>query len=173
MTTAGSDHPAISVATVALPFAQSFAAKRGLLDHTGLSPQHQARVRESLSDDLKKLCDVVSTGLRVPEVSLAAKERAGDLGVDLCRQTWHQQPRFDPGRRAFHLEHVVPILVLRNAWLAASDPTAMVDEFDRMFRIAWILKDEDAELTRRGYRSKRDDPEAAYDEAGITLVACH
>jgi hypothetical protein len=106
-------------------------------------------------------------------VSVAARARAADLGIDLCQQTWHQQPTFDGGRAVFHLEHVVPVVTMRTAWLDAPDVGAMVDLFDRQFRLAWILKVEDAELTRLGYRSRRDDPEGAYREAGITLERCH
>jgi hypothetical protein len=39
----------------------------------------------------------------------------------------------------------------------------------RELKVAWILKSEDAELTRLGFRSKRPDPVAAYEKAGIVL----
>jgi hypothetical protein len=40
---------------------------------------------------------------------------------------------------------------------------------EKELRVAWILKLEDAELTRLGYRSKRPSPDKAYSDAGIRL----
>jgi hypothetical protein len=48
----------LSLRAVARPFAEAFSVKRGLLDLPGMSRRQQSRVKESLSDDLKKLCDV-------------------------------------------------------------------------------------------------------------------
>jgi hypothetical protein len=39
--------------------------------------------------------------------------------------------------------------------------------------IAWILKTEDRELNRLGYRYRRPDPHAAYLAAGIDLLSTH
>jgi len=36
-------------------------------------------------------------------------------------------------------------------------------------RVAWILKDEDRELTKLGYKSYRENPAEAYKQAGIKL----
>lgn len=36
--------------------------------------------------------------------------------------------------------------------------------------VVWILKTEDRELTRRGFRDVRDDPFAAYRACGIEVL---
>jgi len=54
----------------------------------------------------------------------------------------------------------------------AKSEEAILDVLKTRLRIAWILKTEDEELTRLGYRSMRADPEAAYREAKIELVKC-
>jgi hypothetical protein len=164
----------MSLAEIARPFARGFIAKRPLADDPRLSKTQKARVKESLSDDLKKLCDVLIPTLRVPEVSVAAQRRADELGVDLCQQTWHGQKAFDPlGRGTFHLEHVVPIVALREAWMTATTVEEMISEIDHRLRVAWILKTEDVLLRRAGYQKNRPDPDAAYAQVGISLVTCH
>src|SRR4051812_29405198 len=96
-------------AEIATPFAESLCAKRRLLTRGDLSARQTSRVRDALSDDLKKLCDVLVPEVKRPKASVAALGAAREIGVDLCRQSWHGQPRFDRGRVVFHLEHVVPI----------------------------------------------------------------
>src|SRR4051794_26601844 len=43
----------------------------------------------------------------------------------------------------------------------------------RGMRVAWILKDENAVLEKLGYQSQRQDPDVAYQHAGIELRICH
>jgi hypothetical protein len=162
----------MSLEVAAIPFARSLLAKRELLDVDGLSTRQRARVMESLSDDLKKFCDVVTPELRAPFVSRAARAAAATLDVDLCQHGWHSQSGFDKGRAVFHVEHVIPVRALRATCLTAASLSDVVNALSTV-RIAWILKSEDRELTRLGYRTQRDDPERAYREAGIELVTCH
>jgi hypothetical protein len=164
------DGPLHSSATplefVAKPFARSLRAKARLL-HAGLTPRQDARLRESLSDDIEN-CDIVTPDLRPPEVSAAALAAAPE-GIVLYREAWHSQPRFDPGRAVFHVEHVVPVRSLREDCIAATTEDAVVGVLAGI-RVAWILKSEDRELSRLGYRTLRDRPDEAYREAGIELV---
>jgi hypothetical protein len=156
------------------PFVVALQAKRPLLQHAALTREQRARVLESMSDDLKKMCDVVVPSVRPASVSREALALANILGTDLCQLTWHQQQarkRADARWAALHREHVVPILALRNACVDAIDLETAIGEIDRLLHIAWITKAEDARLTAAGYRKQR--PTTAYDDLGIELVACH
>lgn len=156
---------------VARPFARSIMAKAALL-HMTMNQRQAARIRESLSDDIKKFCDVITPDVRSPEVSRRALLAATAAGIDLCRQAWHTQPSFDDGRRIFHLEHVVPVRAIRERCLTADDEDELVAILSSV-RLAWILKTENRELDRLGLRTRRDDPDAAYRSAGIALMTCH
>lgn len=136
---------------------------------TGTRGQVSA-VRASLTQEIRKLCDALAPEYLRPAVSQRAAAAAQAIGVILCEQTWHTQTRFDPGRRIFHLEHVVPVEAVRAGATAATNAEDIVRVLHGI-KIAWILKEEDAELKRLGYRIRRPDPAAAYAEAGIVLVA--
>jgi integrase/recombinase XerD len=86
------------------------------------------------------------------------------------RDYWHDQPSFDAGREIFHFEHVVPVSAVRTACCHQNSEGAVFAILKSRLRVAWILKSEDAELTRLGHRSNRPDPDAAYRNAGIRLV---
>jgi hypothetical protein len=136
------------------------------------TPVQASAVRSSLTQELRKLCDALGPEDLRPAVSRRAATAAEAIGVDLCRQSWATQLRFDPGRRMFHLEHVVPVSAIRAAVLECGDAAEIVRTLAGL-RLAWILKEENQELERRGFRSRRPDPDAAYAEAGIELTACH
>lgn len=147
-------------------FAEAIHAKAALLQRKTLPPAYRARVREAISDDLKKVSNLV-----VPEASKKALREARTLGVDLYAMTWHDQPSFDGGRDVFHLEHVRPVSVLRGECLASASANEIIEILRTRLRVAWILKAEDNELTRLGYRSVRPDPDKAYREAKIALIS--
>ncbi len=130
-----------------------------------LNQAERARFLESISDDIKKCTNFVSPG-----VSQAALDLANTMGVDLCSKSWHEQPRFDPRRKMFHLEHMVPVSKVRELCRDAKSEDAVLEILLKNLRCIWILKSEDRELTRLGYRSRRTNPEAAYKEARINLV---
>ncbi|WP_329462070.1 hypothetical protein [Streptomyces sp. NBC_01431] len=103
-------------------------------------------------------------------MSTAAAELAAGLGVDLRRETWHSQPKFDPGRAVFHYEHMNPVgeIVSRlGAAECAGDVVVLISE---SLRLAWITKEEDCRLTALGFRQRRPDPQGAYAQAGIVLL---
>lgn len=138
--------------------------KAELLRDAELAPRERQRVLESISDDLKKFTDLIQAG--VSDAALAQAER---MGVDLRTAGWHDQPRFDPGRKVFVREHVVPVTHIRRACLSAKseeDTARCLEEA----KVAWVLREEDRMLTRLGFRSARPDPGAAYRAAGISLV---
>lgn len=103
-------------------------------------------------------------------MSVAAAEKAEALGVDLTLQTWQTQPKFDPRRIVFHYEHMQPIGAIREALKSARSPDDVIETIRQELRLAWITKEEDRRLSALGYNSKRSDPDAAYEEAGILLI---
>lgn len=146
------------------PFAQSIHAKAVALRTLQVSASQRARLRESISDDIKKCTNFIT-----PEVSVAAHDEAEPLGVDLSTKNWHDQPSFDAGREIFHFEHIVPVSALRAMCENTESPDDTLSVLRTRLRVAWILKREDLELTRLGYRSTRADPDAAYEHAKIKL----
>jgi len=155
-------------AAVLAAFAKSIFAKAEVLSRSTLPATYRARVREAVSDDLKKV-----SNLAIPEVSRAALLEARRLGINLFEKTWHDQPSFDEGREVFHLEHVRPVSALREECLLAASVAEVLEVLATKIRVAWILKSEDVGLTSRGYRSNRPDPDQAYRAAEIELVTEH
>ncbi len=142
-----------------------FAACRSIGERALLMFAYFTGTLESISDDIKKCTNFI-----LPEVSRAAFERARNLGVNLTDKCWHDQHKFDKGREIFHFEHVNPIVIIREACIGAPSPSAILEILLTRLRIAWILKEEDFKLTKLGYRSNRQDAEAAYREANIDLI---
>jgi hypothetical protein len=150
------------------PFAVSLAAKADLLsDQAGLCSKQQTRVRESMGQDIRKLCDIIFPAERLPDVSKAAQDLAQPR--DLRRETWQSQPQFDPGRRLFLLEHWMPVGMMCEACVSLG-VDEIISYLDETLKIVWITRDEDRQLTRLKYRTRRPDPANAYAKAGITLV---
>lgn len=102
--------------------------------------------------------------------SEAALAKARELGFELSGWDWHSQPKFDPGRETFHFEHVTTVKSIRDAVILARSEEEIAAALSRS-KVAWILKDEDLELTAKGYRSNRENSDAAYEAARIKLVA--
>jgi hypothetical protein len=148
---------------VSRAFARSIFAKAELLRTTELAQRDRQRVLESISDDLKKFTDLIQAG--VSDAALAQAER---MGVDLRTVGWHDQPRFDPGRRVFVREHVVPVNHIRAACLEAESEEETARCLEEA-KVAWVLREEDRMLTRLGFRTVRPNPRAAYQAAGISL----
>jgi hypothetical protein len=151
------------------PFAASIFAKSSALRRfdaaQALSKSQRARLVESISDDIKKC-----TNFFTPRVSKAAHDKACELGCDLVEMHWHNQHRFDRERQTFHWEHMVPVKALREECCKANSEAEILEILTTRLCVVWVLKSEDAELTRLGFRSIRKDPMAAYREAGIELL---
>ncbi len=150
-------------------FAEAMVPKvEWLRAQTGTKRQISA-VLSSLTQEIRKLCDALASDDLRPAVSQRAAAVAREIGVDLYEQTWHTQTRFDPGRRVFHLEHVVPVEAVRAGAVSAANVDAIIRVLHSL-KIAWILKEEDATLTRLGYGTRRPDPVSAYAHAEIVLI---
>lgn len=147
-----------------IAFSHAIHAKAQVLRRPDLSVTARSRLREAISDDLKKVSNFLT-----PEISEAAMEEAEELGVDLYTKTWHDQPSFDAGREIFHLEHVRPVSFLRDECCKAETAEDVRRVLTTQLRVAWILKDEDRRLSAAGFRSRRPDPDGAYRGVGITL----
>jgi hypothetical protein len=157
-------------AYICRPFAQGLLDKTRALNELDFNKHQRARLRESISVDVRKLCDMLIPDARHPWVSVAAAEQAVAVEVDLGQETWHSQTRFDPKRAVFHYEHVNPVSQIVNTLTYADSVGAIVQTLSDGLWLAWITKDEDARLTALGYRHKRPDPGAAYAEAGVVLL---
>jgi hypothetical protein len=145
-------------------FAQAIWTKAQAIRELGDVTLARRRLLESLSYDIRKYSDLVP-----PLVSSAAQREAARLRVDLRQMGWHDQYRFDPGRRIFHWEHVRTISSISSLCLEASSATQIEEHLEKV-RVAWILKAEDLRLTALGFRSSRPDAEEAYRAAGIVLT---
>lgn len=146
------------------PFATAILAKATALRNLTLAPRHRCRLLESISDDIKKASNFIPH-----KMSKRAREAAAVLTppVDLREMTWHEQHRFDPGRARFIVEHQNTVSSLREQVLTATTVEAVLDVLERNLVVVWILREEDAELTRLKYRVKR--PPTAYLQAGIEV----
>lgn len=131
-------------------------------------PGITARFLESISDDIKKCGNFFA-----PYVSVAAKDKATRRGIDLTEKNWHDQPLFGKGRKLFQFEHLVPVSSLRADTLVSRTAADILNILMTRLRVVWMLKAEDAELGRMGYRSRRKGPVAAYRAAEIKIAAQH
>jgi hypothetical protein len=150
------------LATLMQPFATAIYAKARALRGVDLMGAHRSRLRESISDDIKK-----ASSFHAHKMSVKARKKAATLGVDLTAKTWHDQHGFDPGRQAFIVEHMTTVSMLRERCLRAPDEGAVLAILTGEIRVVWILREEDEKLTALKYRSKR--PATAYEEAQIKI----
>ena len=111
---------------------------------------------------LRKYCDQKP----VDFVSAKAKELADQDGIDLFKQNWHGQNKFDPGRKVFHLEHKTTIHDITMDIINGKDVLNTINKIQH----GWILKDEDKKLSENGKGKSRRDHDLAYDEAGICII---
>ena len=161
--------PAATLRQVAEPFALAMAHKAQALVSLELTRTQAAALSKSMSEDVRKFHDAVVPALIPYDISEAAAAVAAERGLDLAALTYGGQPKADPRREAFHYEHMVTISTIVAKARALADVEAIIDLLCSS-RVAWITKAENGELTRRGYNSRRDDPDAAYAEAGIRLA---
>lgn len=116
-------------------------------------------LKSSLTTLIRKWCDCRS----VDFVSKKAKSQADILGVDLFTQQWKDQPKFDQGRKIFHLEHKYPVSdMIRDMLL---EPSQVEDIFNKS-QFGWILKSEDILLSKYNRTNHTEE----YEAAGIQLL---
>ena len=151
-------------------FAQSIFAKAKALKRLELSPNQRKRLGRSITDDIRTCGGVIFPDVIPPAVSKAAHQEAERIGLNICAKAWHDQTAFDKGRKTFHWEHVNPVSSIQKMCEGADSEGTILDILKQRLRIAWILKREDLELRRLGYRSNRPDPEGAYRDAKIDFM---
>ena len=149
-----------------LPFAQSIFIKCNATNKLRIPAVHRARFLESISDDIKKCTNFIAAG-----VSKSAQEIADQLKIDIRTKNWHDQHKFDKGRSIFHFEHIFPVKSIRAECISANSEKEVHEILINKLRVVWILKSEDRELTKLGYRSNRPDPKKAYFDAGIEIFS--
>lgn len=156
-------------ASLAQPFVTGLLHKCRALAEVELNPHQRSRLREAISIELRKLCDILVPAARPPRVSESAQSAALELGIDLRTVTWHAQKKVD-GYRTFTYEHMTPIKWFVQRIGTASTVEEVLEILDEHLSVAWVTKEEDAALRRLGYTSNRPNPAVAYQEAGIELL---
>jgi hypothetical protein len=139
-------------------FARSIFAKVSALKSLELTPNQRRRLQSTITAEIRACGGLLYPEVLTPEVSEAALREAERIGVHIFEHTWHSQPSFDAGRKLFHWEHVDPVSCIQEACEGAGCEEAVLEVLKTRLRIAWILKREDLELTRLGFRTKRPDP---------------
>ena len=160
----------LSKGDILKPFAESIHAKVNAEKLNGITVRQARYLKRAMSFEIRHLCDALMPDLLTPMVSKEAYLRARSIGVDLRTMDWHDQPRFDPDRKVFHLEHMMPVSMVRDLCRSAASLEEVIGILDCKLSLVWILKDEDAVLSKMGFRNKRPDPAFAYRAAGICLV---
>lgn len=155
------------------PFAVAIHALTSarLDDSVEMSSFQDARYREAISTLIRKACDIIYPALRVPEVSVAARAAAASLGIDLRRETWHSQKKFDPGYKVFHYEHMQPVGAILAFASQADSIDGVLETLRTKLRLAWITKEENKALNDLGFATRRPNPDEAYEAAGIELMS--
>lgn len=161
----------LSFDDVVTPFAEAIFIKVTMIRSGRFDKVDIGHLKETIRHDLRKCSDIIIRSIRRPEVSEAAHAKGREMGIaDLRDLSWSAQAKLDPGRVTFILEHVIPVRTLQEAALAASSSAEIVEILRGGMRVAWILKTENSELGRLGFTTKRPDPIAAYEAAGIHLL---
>lgn len=151
---------------VLLTFAKSIYVKCRALDELKLEQtEERTLLRQAIFTDIKKCSNLLPRA-----VSRKALKEAEKIQIDLYKNNWHDQHKFDPGRSLFHFEHCVPISAIVKECQVQHSEEAILSLLKHKLCVAWILKSEDKELTRLGYKTKRPDPSIAYKQAGIELI---
>lgn len=159
------------VRRIARPYAHALVIKAdGLLDPVLTSSQRQS-LKSSMKEDLRKCGDALIPEVVPYLISDAAAAAAAELGVDLSKETYASQPRFDRGRKLFHYEHYATLETIVARLESTSSVEAAIDVIEELLHVAWILKSEDRRLTELGFRHLRPEPASAYVTAGIVLSA--
>jgi hypothetical protein len=111
-------------------------------------------------------------------VSKAAHAKARELGIqkDLRNYCWvcqtHKRAMKDVDRTVFHWEHYTTVDDMNREIRLLGEgplPSDVANVLSRA-KIVWLLESENVRLDRAGARSRRSDPIAAYEDAGIELM---
>jgi len=74
-----------------------------------------------------------------------------------------------PNKEELMLEHTTPLMFFID-YLTTLPTEDIQEEVLNYSGCCWVLKEEDEQLTKLGFRSQRKDWRKAYEEAGIVLV---
>ena len=92
---------------------------------------------------------------------------------DIKTRKWSEQPKFDKGRKIFHLEHIYTGDMFREALDSLSENNRTAENIARIirdnYRIAWILKKENKLLPRSSRGKTLEDAMKIYSEHEINL----
>jgi len=152
-------------------FARSICVKNKALKRLELNKNQRQRLRMTIVADIRACGGILYPEVIPLEVSEEALRVAKRLKVkDIHTMPWQKQHSFDKGRKLLHWEHVETIGEIQKECEQATKVKEIVSVLKAKLRIAWILKDEDRLLSQLGYKTKRPDANAAYEEANIVLV---
>lgn len=112
--------------------------------------------RRLLDRAIRYYCDYIP----IPFISVAAKNKTD---VNLFDYVYHQQYKFDDGRKVFIQEHKYPISDMIEDMLKSPEKAG---DILQQVEFGWILKEEDKLLPK----NKRGDHDKIYKEAGIELI---
>ena len=111
----------------------------------------------------------------IPKVSVEANRIAQENGINnLKDMRWKDQEKKmkDKDRKIFHFEHVFPVAQMKDELLNLQvlNIENIKQIIDRM-EIAWILKEENKKLDKKGYSFKRgDNIWECYKKVGIEMI---
>lgn len=121
---------------------------------------HEARIIKAMvNTSIRKWGDYVKPHF----ISVEAKKKADELGIDLFDYTWPQQYKFDKGRKIFIMEHKYPV---SDMIVDMKENPDKIEEIMDSAEFGWILKTEDERLPSYN----RGDHDAIYEEANIELI---
>ena len=95
--------------------------------------------------------------------------------MPLSQLKWKDQPKIDEGRKILHQEHIFTGTMFRKELLNAELKNPLLKEeimelVNNKYRIAWITKEEDKRLNKKGFKMKRSkNPFGDYDKLNIII----
>lgn len=116
-------------------------------------------LKRSLSTLIRQWCD----HRPVLFISEGAKIESDKINVNLFEMQWKDQPKFDKGRKVFHLEHKYPVGDMIEDMVSNSN--SIKEIFDKS-EFGWVLKSEDSLLKKYD----REDHDTEYSNANINLI---
>ena len=159
----------MSFAALCSLFVDSLMKKAHAYVGDSLTPFQRSRLGESMTIEIRKLCDMAFPAARTPMVSAAARQKAEVMGAELRQVTWQGQKKVD-GYQVFRYEHFYPVYEIRLALARAAGVDEGLRVLDRMLWVAWVTKEENAKLDLLKFGKLRPNPYLAYEKAGIELL---
>jgi hypothetical protein len=156
----------VPIEELMLLFADTIFAKAETLRNRRPNKAQTSVLRDAIKWDIK-----IASNLIAPRTSEAAAAIANEREIPLTTLTWGRQPKHDPGRATFILEHYWTVSSLRDRFVA--EPLMSAKDIQHVLvhelTIVWITRDENKRLNA-SHRAKRPDPEEAYRLARIVIV---